>query len=103
LPLPAGAQSIEWKAIACTYERPDWLRGNILNFSFSDDGLVEFAGKQRDAMVTTFEIVFCLPSRSAPTDCYTISRVSGRFEHNKRGAIDAMNGTCLPASQKPKF
>ena len=42
LPLPAGAQSIEWKAIACTAENPEVVRGNAVTIYFADSGQLHF-------------------------------------------------------------
>jgi hypothetical protein len=95
LPLPAGAEDIQWKAIACTADSPDTLRGLILTFYFSDSGQVHFKGTQYPATITSAEIDFCV----SPGHCYTISRISGRFS----AGAGVMSGACIPEGQKPKF
>lgn len=101
-PFPTYAQSQQWKAIACTIENSEVMRGDFFTVYFTDDGQVSFEGSQYRATVNNAEIDFC-----TSLNCYTISRISGRFRSSStdqsRGKFGHMNGTCLLQAQQPKF
>jgi hypothetical protein len=101
-PLRAGAQSIEWKAIACTAENPEVVRGNAVTIYFTDSGQVHFEGTQYPAAVNSAEIRFCFTYVTGRQGCYMISRISGRFTITMTGS-GKINGSCTPEGQKPKF
>jgi hypothetical protein len=103
VPLPAGAQAPEWKAIACTVENPESARGDVLTIYFLESGQVHFRGRQRPASVNTAEIHFCYLTDNAKQGCYTISRISGRFTFAISGSSASVNGGCIPEGTKPKF
>jgi hypothetical protein len=100
--LRAGAQSIEWKAIACTAESPEVVRGNAVTIYFADSGQVHFEGTQYPATVNSAEIRFCFTYVTGRQGCYMISRISGRFTITMTGS-GKINGSCTPEGQKPKF
>jgi hypothetical protein len=103
LSVRAGAQSIEWKAIACTIERPESLQGRVLTIYFTEDGHVRFADKEYEAKVNRDEIEFCFPNIENSFTCYTISRISGRFStFTNLVPYKTSSGACLQ-SQQPKF
>ena len=102
LPLPAGAQSIEWKAIACTAENPEVVRGNAVTVYFTESGQVQFEGTQYPASVNSAEIRFCFTYVTGRQGCYVISRISGRFTITMTGS-GRINGNCTREDQKPKF
>jgi hypothetical protein len=99
LPLPAGAQAVQWKAIACIVETPDFMRGVVLKFYFSDSGKVHIKGIEYPATITPAEISFCFSLSNGQT-CYTISRITGRFSAI---ALGVMSGTCTSEGQHPNF
>ena len=102
LPLPAGAQSIQWKAIACTTENPEVVRGNAVTVYFTESRQVHFEGTQYPATVNGAEIRFCFTYVTGRQSCYMISRISGRFTITMTGS-GKINGSCTPEGQKPKF
>jgi hypothetical protein len=102
LPLPAGAQYIPYKAITCTYERPGSKRGEVFRFDFSESGYVLYVAKEHLASVTHTKIMFCVPL-FPPDVCYTISRISGRFDATAMDEPKHMNGSCVPEAAKLKF
>jgi hypothetical protein len=101
LSLAVLAQPTQWKAIACTVDRPDFVQGTVLTIYFMDTGLVHFNGHQHTATVTSAEIKFCYPVKDGQF-CYTVSRISGRFSGMGTAAA-VVSGTCLPQSEQPKF
>jgi hypothetical protein len=101
-PLRTGAQSFEWKAIACTAENPEAVRGNAVTIYFTDTGQVHFEGTQYPATVNSAEIRFCFTYVTGRQGCYMISRISGRFTITMTGS-GRINGSCTLESQKPKF
>jgi hypothetical protein len=109
LPLPVGAQSPEWKAIACTVEAPESERGTIITIYFADNGQVRLGENQYPATVTSAEIRFSFPfgDGGGGKVYYTISRISGRFAMSgnpgRLGSFFSVNGTCMPEGAKPKF
>ena len=84
LPFSAGAQEPQWKAIACTAESPDFARGTVFTFYFSNSGHVRYREVQYPATVTNAEINFCAPTADNHRTCFTISRISGRFSYDQR-------------------
>jgi hypothetical protein len=102
LPLPAGAQSLQWKAIACTVENPEVVRGNAATIYFTESGQVNFEGTQYPAAVNSVEIRFCFTYVTGRQGCYMISRLSGRFTITMTGS-GRINGSCTPEGEKPKF
>src|SRR6516165_8346440 len=102
-PLRAGAQSIEWKAIACTAENPEVVRGNAVTIYFTDSGQVHFEGTQYPATVTNAEISFCFKNANSRLGCYMISRISGRFTITMTAGSGRINGSCTLEGQTPKF
>ena len=102
LPLPAGAQSVQWKAIACTAENPEVVRGNAVTIYFTESGQVHFEGTQYPAAVNSAEIRFCFTYVTGRQGCYVISRISGRFTITMTGS-GRINGNCTREDQKPKF
>jgi hypothetical protein len=102
LPLSAGAQSVQWKAIACTAENPDVVRGNAVTIYFTESGQVHFEGTQYPATVNSAEISFCFTYVTGRQGCYMISRISGRFTITMTGS-GRINGNCTRDDQKPKF
>ena len=102
LPLPVGAQSVQWKVIACTAETPEVVRGNAETIYFTDSGQVHFEGTQYPATVNSAEIRFCFTYVTGRQGCYMISRLSGRFTITMTGS-GRINGSCTPEDQKPKF
>jgi hypothetical protein len=102
LPLTAGAQSVQWKAIACTAENPEVVRGNAVTIYFTESGQVHFEGTQYPAAVNSAEIRFCFTNIIGRMGCYMISRISGRFTITMTGS-GRINGSCTPEGQTPKF
>ena len=103
LPTPSGgAQSVQWKAIACTAENPEVVRGNAVTIYFTESGQVHFEGTQYPATVNSAEIRFCFTYVTGRQGCYMISRISGRFTITMTGS-GRINGSCTPQGQKPKF
>ena len=102
LPLSAGAQTVQWKAIACTAENPEVVRGNAVTIYFTESGQVHFEGTQYPATVNSAEISFCFTYVTGRQGCYMISRISGRFTITMTGS-GRINGSCTPEGQKPKF
>ena len=98
-PLRAGAQSIEWKAIACTAENPEVVRGNAVTIYFTDSGRVRFEGTQYPAAVNSVEIRFCFTYVTGRQGCYMISRISGRFTITMTGS-GRINGSTAVVPQK---
>lgn len=106
LSVSTGAQSVEWKAIACTAERPEMAAGLVYTFYFTEGGQVHFGGQQYQATVSTAEITFCReadPQRKLSRTCYTISRISGQFSSYAAGAGLISAGRCVAQSDRPKF
>jgi hypothetical protein len=102
LPLSAGAQTVQWKAIACTAENPEVVRGNAVTIYFTESGQVHFEGTQYPATVNSAEISFCFTYVTGRQGCYMISRISGRFTITMTGS-GRINGNCTREDQKPKF
>ena len=102
LPLSAGAQTVQWKAIACTAENPEVVRGNAVTVYFTESGQVHFEGTQYPATVNSAEISFCFTYVTGRQGCYMISRISGRFTITMTGS-GRINGNCTREDQKPKF
>jgi hypothetical protein len=102
LPLSAGAQTVQWKAIACTAETPEVVRGNAVTIYFTENGQVHFEGTQYPASVNSAEIRFCFTYVTGRQGCYMISRISGRFTITMTGS-GRINGNCTQEGQKPKF
>ena len=103
LPTPSGgAQSVQWKAIACTAENPEVVRGNAVTVYFTESRQVHFEGTQYPATVTRAEISFCFRNANSRLGCYMISRISGRFTITMTGS-GKINSSCTPEGQKPKF
>jgi hypothetical protein len=103
LPFPASTQSVEWKAIACTAENPEVVRGNTVTIYFTDSGQVHFEGTQYPATVTRAEISFCFRNANSRLGCYMISRISGRFTITMTAGSGRINGSCTLEGQTPKF
>jgi hypothetical protein len=79
-PTALHAQTIQWKAIACPADSPDFARGITFTVYFSDDGKIHFNGTQYSGTVTFAELRFCSkPHNQTEDTCFTISRLSGRF------------------------
>ena len=103
--LPTGALSDQWKAIACTVENPETMRGTVLTIYFSDAGQVRMKDTDYPATITSAEIDFCFPIGEGKS-CYTISRISGRFSVLAVGGVVGVvkgSGSCVPEGQQPKF
>jgi hypothetical protein len=109
LPLLASAQSIPMKAIACTVENPEFVRGDVKTIYFSEPAAkassaqVLFQGELHKATVTFAEISFCHTSGQYRT-CYNVSRIAGRFTATVSGSSPyQLFGICLPEGSKPQF
>jgi hypothetical protein len=86
----------EWKAIACTIDTPNNLRGLVMAISFSESGKINYNGVQRSGAVTPTGIRFCYYSQITNQSCLSISRVSGQFTLTI--PFGYAHGTCAAAN-----
>ena len=105
LPTMPCAQSPEWKAIACTIDSPDSLRGLIMPIYFAENGNINYDGIQSSGAVTSTQIRFCYATTNNQ-GCLTISRLSGRFNLTvpfgyARGSCEAVSNPKLPPDVAP--
>jgi hypothetical protein len=76
----------------------------MFTFAFSESGYyVLYGGMDHLASVTAPKSLFCVPLLP-PNICYTVSRISGRFDATAMKEPKNMMGSCIPESgEKPKF
>jgi hypothetical protein len=100
LPLPAGDQYIAYKAITCTYEQP------ALSAEKSSRS-ISLKAAMCSMLRTSISPVLRTPkscfASGSPDVCYTISRISGRFDATAMDEPKHMNGSCVPEAEKLKF